>query len=178
MPKSGTNLSFIYIYDPTRLISDEIADRFKNDQKYMLQQCSNPASLEHSIKTSPSGRYDTRICIYVMNGNGQPEERSRKFNDFYEKLMDIEPGISVICIQNTIPGEEERQLVLPPSCLLVQNNDNAMLRITNHVLGIISKESLDHRYDKAKYAVKIFLWFLLFSVAVAIGSYFLFPQYF
>ena len=98
--------------------------------------------------------------------------------EFYSKIKKMDQKMNVICLVNKSEKETEKKSGIPTSCITVPNNDNAILRITNHILGIISKENLERKYISAKRSVQVLLLFILFALAVAIGSYFLFPQYF
>ncbi len=177
MAKTRTNLSYLFLYDPTRLISDEIHDRFKNILKYKIESCIDHDSLLKTVEAAPKSNNITKICIYVMNGMTESEEGLNNLKDLISSLSSINDNLSFICLLNK-PEKEEKKYTYPLSCITVQNNDNVILRITNHVLGIISKENLDRKYFAAKRAVQLFLAFLLFFILIAAVSYFVFPQYF
>ncbi len=176
MAKPGLNLSYIFLFDPTRLISDEVRERFNNVHKYRLENFTDLNEVTQSLKKVPRGRKYARICIYVMNGGLAGDNEKKDIDEFYSRIKQIDPEMNVICLVNN--RETEKKSGFPPSCIAVQNNDNAILRITNHILGIISKENLERKYLSAKRSVQTLILFILFTIALAIASYFLFPQYF
>lgn len=178
MAKPGSNFTYIFLFDPTRLISDEVRGRFKNILKYRLKNFIDLDEVTQTLKKLPHGRKYTRVCIYVMNGGTGGDDRKDNLAEFYSGIMGIDQEMNVICLVNKSEKATEKKSGIPPSCITVQNNDNAILRITNHILGIISKENLERKYISAKRSVQMLLLFFLFILAVAICSYFLFPQYF
>ncbi len=178
MAKSASNLTYIFLFDPTRLISDEVRGRFNNTLKYRLANFTNLDEVTQTLKKLPIGRMYTRVCIYVMNGGIRGENRKDDFAEFYSGIKKIDKEMNVICLVNRSEEETEKKSGIPSSCIAVPNNDNAILRITNHILGIVSKENLERKYLSAKRSVQMLLLFVLFILALAIGAYFLFPQYF
>jgi len=176
MAKQGLNISYIFLFDPTRLISDEIRGSFKNVLKYKLENFTDFNEIEQFIKKLPRGRKYTKICIYVMSGGVVGDSGKNDLAEFYSGVKQFDPEMNVICLINK--QESEKKSDFPSTCITVQNNDNAILRITNHILGIISKENLERKYFSVKRSVQILLLFILLTIAIAIGSYFLFPQYF
>ena len=178
MAKPGSGLTYIFLFDPTRLISDEVKGRFKNILKYRLENFTELDEVTQTLKKLPLGRKYTSICIYVMNGGIGGNDGKDNLVDFYSGIKKIDQEMNVICLVNKSEEATDRKSGIPPSCITVQNNDNAILRITNHILGIISKENLERKYLSAKRSVQVLVLFILFILAVAIGSYFLFPQYF
>ncbi len=176
MAKPGLNLSYIFLFDPTRLISDEVRGSFRNIQKYRLENFTDLNEMKQSLKKLPRGRKYTRICIYVMNIWTGGDNGYTDMDEFYSGVKQIDPEMNVICLVNK--QEIEKKSDFPSTCITVQNNDNAILRITNHILGIISKENLERKYLSVKRSVQMLLLFILISIALAIASYFLFPQYF
>ena len=178
MAKPSSNLTYLFLFDPTRLISDEVRGRFKNILKYRIENFTDLDEVTQTLKKLPHGRKYTRVCIYVMNGGTGEADGKDNLAKFYSGIKKIDQEMNVICLVNMSEKGTEKKPGIPSSCITVQNNDNAILRITNHILGIISKENLERKYISAKRSIQVLLLFILFILAVAIGSYFLFPQYF
>ncbi len=178
MTKPGSSLTYIFLFDPTRLISDELRNSFTNINKYRIENFTELDEVTQTLGKLPLGRKYTRVCIYVMYGITGGDDGKDKLAEFYSGIKKFDQEMNVICLVNMSEKANEKKPGIPTSCIRVQNNDNAILRITNHILGIISKENLERKYISAKRSVQVLVLFILFILAVAIGSYFLFPQYF
>ena len=61
---------------------------------------------------------------------------------------------------------------------IVYKNPNAILKITNLIMGFISKENLERKYLAAKRSVQLLILFILTAMLFALVAYFILPEYF
>jgi hypothetical protein len=99
-------------------------------------------------------------------------------NDLAEQIKNFDPSMNVVVLTNLGESEADRKVSFQSSCTLVHKNPNAILKITNLIMGFISKENLERKYMAAKRSVQLLLLFVIAAILFTILAYFIFPEYF
>ncbi len=172
------DLCDIYLVDSHRTLMDSMKDRFKNSLKYALKTFSSHDSLLDELKKQSFLDKRTRILVYVLRPGTSIDEVEYEVLDILKDIKDINSEITLIIVADNLESEVVRRLSISPAYSFVQNNDNAMLKITNLVLGTISKDNLERKYISARNSAFILLIFILAVLFLTVVLYFLEPQYF
>jgi len=167
----------IFLVDEFHILTDEIRDRFKNKTKYNLQIFSDiQKELQELTKKTVHGR-KTRITVYVLN-QAPKIELDLRIRETMKQIQSIDPAMNVLFVVKNNSSELIPKALEGADFAVIPNNENVILRITNYILGIISKENLEFKYRKAKRMAWILGLFLLGISLITLVFYFLYPIYF
>lgn len=167
----------IFLVDEFHILTDEIRDRFKNKTKYNLQIFSDiQKELQELTKKTVLGR-KTHITVYVLN-QAPKIELDLRIRETMKQIQSIDPAMNVLFVVKNNSSELIPKALEGAGFAVIRNNENVILRITNYILGIISKENLEFKYRKAKRMAWILGLFLLGISLVTLVFYFLYPIYF
>jgi hypothetical protein len=171
MFKTGKKLSTIYFVDRHRSVFDGILSRFRNTLKYSLKNFSSIDGLETELSENAFLASRTRVAVLVVDNREVKEAVQKEIFQFVTTVKKIVPTMSLIVVAGKKPKEIDYNLNPSASYTLVQNNDNAILKTTNIIMGIISKESLEQKYISARRSVLFFLVFIFISILFGIYSF-------
>ncbi len=171
------DLCDIYLVDSHRSLVDSMKDRFKNSLKYALRSFSSHDSLLDELKQSILNKR-TIVLVYVLRPGTSIDEVEYEVLDLLKDIKDINSEITPIIVADNLESDVVRRLSISPSYSFVQNNDNAMLKITNLILGTISKDNLERKFISARNSALMLLIFILAVLFLTIAFYFIKPQYF
>ncbi len=176
--KIKRKVSYIYLVDCHRILTDEMDDRFRNYLKYSLKHFSSAEAFLTEFKELSLSRNQTRITIYVDTHINESADGEKHIKKFVETLKELDPGMNILLVSTQKEGEGMRKIKIPASFTIIQNNENTMLILTNYIMGVISGENLERKYLASRLLIIVFLLFILASLLFAAISYFLLPQYF
>ncbi len=176
MAKTGPKLTYIYIVDQLMLATDDIRNKFRNELKYNVRQFPTQDILIKELATDRPPRFRTRIAVFVEDHSNSTREAA--INRFVDRIKSIDSEMNIIVLAEKKEKGFERKLSLPSSFTLVHKNPNAILRITNHIMGIISKENLERKYTNARRSVQILFLFILAAAIFTALAYLILPEYF
>ncbi len=168
----------IYLVDSHRTLVDNMKDRFKNSLKYALRTFSSHDSLLFELKKQSFLNKRTRILVYVLRPGTSIDEVEYEVLDLLKDIKDINSEITPIIVADNLESEVVRRLSISPAYAFVQNNDNAMLKITNLIMGTISKDNLERKFILARNSAFMLFVFILAMLFLTVILYFLKPQYF
>ncbi|MDX2444032.1 MAG: hypothetical protein QNK30_09550 [Bacteroidales bacterium] len=172
MFKSGKRISNIYFVDRHRSVYDGMLSRFRNTLKYSLKNFSSIDGLVNELTENASMLLRIQVAVLVVDNREVKEIVEKEILQFVTSVKKIDPNISLIVVAGKKTTEIEHKLNLPASYSLVQNNDNAILKITNLIMGMISRESLEQKYISARRSVILFVVFIIVSSLFGIYSLF------
>ena len=171
-------LHYIYIVDPASSIYDDLRDRFRNSLKYSVQNYASVEELLSELNESPFSLHRTRTMVLVDQDSNSESLDKEAINDLADQLKNFDPSMNVVVLTNLGESEGDRKVSFQSSCTLVHKNPNAILKITNLIMGFISKENLERKYMAAKRSVQLLLLFVIAAILFTILAYFIFPEYF
>ena len=168
----------IYVVDEFHTLTDEIRDRFKNSLKYHLQIFTDIEKefQELTSRKVPGNR--TRISVIVMNRFISKKELDQKIKDFVSRMEHTDPKMNILFVVEKKARETMPKVLEGTRYTVIPKNENVVLRITNYIMGIISKENLETKFRKAKRMAWIFGLFVLAISLITMLLYFLCPAYF
>jgi len=178
MASTRYGLSFIFIVDPASSIYDDLRERFRNTLKYSVQNYSSIDELLSELKDSPFSRSRTRTLIFVDSGSNSESEKNESINELVVRMKEFDPAMNIIILTDQVDTDTGRNWNFQSSYTLVYKNPNAILKITNLIMGYISKINLERKYMAAKRSVQLLVFFILSALVFAILAYFIFPEYF
>lgn len=168
----------IYLVDSRQSLVESMKDRFRNNLKYALKIFSSSEPLIEELKKQSFQIKRTRILIYVLRPGTSIDEVEYEILDLIKDIKDISSDINLIIVADNLESEASRKLSSSPAFTFFQNNDNAMLKITNQVMGLISKDNLERKYLSLRQSAFILVIFVLTVLFLSLTLYFLMPQYF
>lgn len=173
MLKSRKRKSYIYFVDRHRSLFEGMLARFRNTLKYSLKNFSNLDGLVNELNGTFPVVHKTRVSVLVIDHKDNIEVIENEISGFVTSVNKLDPTMNLIVVAGKKVTDTVINVNPPASYSLVQNNDNAILKVTNLIMGMISRESLEQKYINAKRSVIMFGVFVLVSVLVGILSYFL-----
>ncbi len=176
--RKGKHLCEIYLVDSRHTLVESMKDRFRNNLKYTLKIFSSSEPLIEELKKQSFQIKRTRILVYVLRPGTSIDEVEFEMLDIIKEIKDINSDINLIIVADNLESEASRKLSASPAFTFFQNNDNALLKITNHVMGLISKDNLERKYLSLRQSVFIFVIFILTVLFLSLALYFLMPRYF
>ena len=147
--------------------------RFRNTLKYSLKNFSTLDGLVNELNGTSPVVQRTRVSVLVIDHKDNIEVIENEISGFVTSVNKVDPTMNLIVVAGKKITDTVINVNPPASYSLVQNNDNAILKVTNLIMGMISRESLEQKYINAKRSVILFGVFVLVSVLVGILSYFL-----
>lgn len=171
MFKSGKRISYIYFVDRHRSLFDSMLTRFRNTLKYSLKNFSSVDGLLIELEDLSLIVKRIRIAVLVVDHRSAADAIENEILEFVTAVKKLDPSMNLIVVANKKEPEVGQKINPPASYSFVQNNDNAMLKITNLVMGMISRENLEQKYISARWSVILFIVFILVAVSFGIFSY-------
>ena len=168
----------IYVVDEFHTLTDELRDRFKNSLKYRLQIFTDTEKEFRELTNRPVTGNRTRISVNVLNRSLSKNEIDQKINNFVNRMESLDPKINILFVVEKPARETMPKVLEGTRYTVIPKNENAVLRITNYIMGIISKENLETKFRKAKRMAWILGLFVLVLALTTLLMYFLFPAYF
>jgi len=176
MAKTGPKLTYIYLVDNLMSSVDDIKDKFRNELKYQVKHFPTPEALIIDLENNRTPKNRTRVTVFIEGESNS--NQAAVIHHFVDRIKSVDPMINIIALAEKKDEGFERKLSLPASFVLVQKNPNAVLRITNHIMGIISQENLERKYNYARRSVQFLLLFVLVAALFTVLAYFIVPEYF
>ena len=96
--KIKRKVSYIYLVDGHRILTDEMDDRFRNYLKYSLKHFSSAEAFLTEIKELSLSRNQTRITIYVDNHINESADGEKHIKKFVKTLKELDPGMNTLLV--------------------------------------------------------------------------------
>lgn len=173
MFKSGKKINYIYFVDRHRSLFDSMLTRFRNTLKYSLKNFSSVDGLLMELEDLSLIVKRTRITVLVVDHRFAADAIENEILEFVTSVKKLDPSMNLIVVANKKESEAGQKINPPASYSFVQNNNNAMLKITNLVMGMISRENLEQKYISARWSVIMFVVVILVAVFFGVFSYLL-----
>ncbi len=171
-------LVFIYFVDQNRAFFPLVKEKLSNEEKYKVHLFSTSDALCDYLKTSNID--NTSINIFFLNtenSHGGVSEKEKLINSV-KKTKNIYPDFNVFVLTNQKDVNIHNELITAGTIGIIPKNDSSVLRILNHVKGLISEKNLEKKRKARILPLKILLFFVLLIIIMAIIAYFIHPEFF
>ena len=172
------NRVFIYFVDQNRTFFPLVKEKLSNEEKYKMYLFSTPDTLFDHLKTLSID--NTSINIFFINTENTHDgvsEKDKLINSV-KKIKNIYFDFNVFALTNLKDENIHNELITAGALGIVSKNDSSVLRILNHVKGLISEKNLEEKRKARNLPVKILLLFVLLIIILAIITWFLYPEVF
>ncbi len=171
-------LVFIYFVDQNRTFFPLVKEKLSNEEKYKVHLFSTSDALCDHLKTSNID--NTSINIFFLNteNNYDGTSEKEKLINSVKKIKNIYPDFNVFVLTNQKDVNIHNELITAGTIGIIPKNDSSVLRILNHVKGLISEKNLEKKRKARILPLKILLFFVLLIIIMAIIAYFIHPEIF
>lgn len=171
-------LIFIYFVDQNRAFFPLVKEKLSNEEKYKVHLFSTSDALCDYLKTSNID--NTSINIFFLNteSNHDGVSEKEKLINSVKKIKNIYPDFNVFVLTNQEDVNIHNELITAGTIGIIPKNDSSVLRILNHVKGLISEKNLEKKRKARILPLKILLFFILLIIILAIITYFIHPEIF
>ncbi|MBE9510700.1 MAG: hypothetical protein IMY71_07475 [Bacteroidetes bacterium] len=171
-------LVFIYFVDQNRAFFPLVKEKLSNEEKYRVHLFSTSDALCDHLKTSNID--NTSINIFFLNteNNYDGTSEKEKLINSVKKIKNIYPDFNVFVLTNQKDVNIHNELITAGTIGIIPKNDSSVLRILNHVKGLISEKNLEKKRKARILPLKILLFFVLLIIIIAIIAYFIHPEIF
>ena len=169
---------FIYFVDQNKTFFPLVKEKLSNEDKYKMHLFSTPDTLFDHLKTLNID--NTGINIFFLNTENNHDgvsEKDKLINSI-KKIKNIYSDFNVFALTNLKDENIHNELITAGALGIVSKNDSSVLRILNHVKGLISEKNLEEKRKARNLPVKILLLFVLLIIILAIITWFLYPEVF
>lgn len=178
MRKKIKPVTYIYLIDELKHLSEDLANQFSNKEKYQFSVLSTERQFFEKFKKETPPSSGIKILIFVVNRHLNIDNPVEEVLLFLNKLKQVSQGVEVIIVSSQKTHEIEEKVLEAGASALIMDNENALLRIDNHVKGTISKHTIWKKRKASLLALRIFIAYIFLSLLFALISYFVFPEYF
>lgn len=171
-------LVFIYFVDQNRTFFPLVKEKLSNEEKYIVHLFSTLDALFDHLKTSNID--NTSINIFFLNTENNHDgisEKDKLINGI-KKIKNIYPDFNVFTLTNLKDVIIHSDLITAGTLGIIPKNDSSVLRIINHIKGLLSEKNLEKKRKARIIPLKILLLFVLLIIIMAIIVYLLHPEVF
>lgn len=177
MVDTSRGLTYIHLVDEHRIYLSEISERFENLLKYHVESYSDIATLLENLEKSTTGKKNLHL-IFMSVDFEKGEEETEKMLDAIARINNLRKNSEVFVLSSQKDENIENKVLNAGARALIQKNENAVLRITNFIKGIISEKNLEKKRTATIFSIKILVYFILAVVAITLVLFLVFPDRF
>ncbi len=170
-------LTHIHLVDEHRIYLSEITEGFQNPLKYNVESYSDIDTLFENLKTAATGKKNLHL-VFMSVDFEKSEEEVKKTLDSISRIQNLRRNSEVFVLSSQKDENLENKVCNFGARALIQKNENAVLRITNFVKGIISEKNLENKRKATIFSVKVLFYFLLAVAAITLILFLVFPDRF
>ena len=169
---------FIYFVDQNRTFFPLVKEKLSNEEKYKVHLFSTADNLFDHLKTSNIDK--TCINIFFLNTENHHDgvSEKEKLINSVKKIKNIYPDFFVFALTNLKEINIHNELITAGALGIIPKNDSSVLRILNHVKGLISEKNLEEKRKARILPIKILLLFVLLIIILVIIAWILHPEVF
>jgi DNA-binding NarL/FixJ family response regulator len=171
------NLTHIHLIDEHRIYLSEITERFQNPLKYSVESYSDISTLFENLETSSTGKKNLHL-VFVSVDFERSEEEIKKALDSITRIKNLRKNCEIFVLSSQKDDSLENRVNNYGARALIQKNENAVLRITNFIKGIISEKNLEKTHKATIFSVMILFYFILAVAAITLILFLIFPDRF
>ncbi len=171
-------LVFIYFVDQNRTFFPLVKEKLSNEENYKAHLFSTSGTLFDHLKTSNID--NTGINIFFINTENTHDgvSEKEKLINSVKKIKNIYSDFHVFALTNLNEENIHNELITAGALGIIPKNDSSVLRIINHVNGLISEKNLEEKRKARILPLKILLLFVLLIIILAIIAHFIHPEIF
>ncbi len=178
MLKKLKNLTQVYLIDDQKIYFKEISKEFENPLKYKINTFTSVLSFISHLKSNPVLKTNFQIVFLSFNpGHNQTGDKPEVI-EALQNIKKIIPFSEVFILSFKVSEELESTLITSGASGLIQKNENAVLRMTNKIKGLISEKNLEQKRKVSRISIKLLIYFILLVVIITAIVYFIYPDYF
>lgn len=177
MTEKAKNLTHIYLIDEHRIYLSEITERFQNPLKYMVETYTDLSNFIENLESSTLPKKSLRFVFMSMDLEKDNDE-TRKVLDSITKIKSICSNCEVFVLSMQKEEELENKVRNYGARAIIQKNENAVLRMTNYIKGIIGEKNLEKERNASIFSIKVLFYFILAIAALTLILFLIFPDKF
>jgi len=178
MLKKLKNLTQVYLIDDQKAYFNEITEKFENPLKYKVNTFTSVLSFIRYLESNPVLKTNLQIVFLSFNKDNNQTDDKPEAIDVLQKIKKIIPFSEVFILSFKVSEELESKLITFGASGLIQKNENAVLRMTNKIKGMISENNLKQKRKVSRISIKLLIYFVLLVVIITAIVYFVYPDYF
>jgi len=177
MTEKTKNLTHIYLVDEHRIYLSEITERFQNPLKYIIETYSDLSKFIENLESSTLPKKTLRFVFMSVNLEKDDDE-TKKVLDCITKIKSICSYCEVFVLSSQKEEQLENKVRNYGARALIQKNENAVLRMTNYIKGIIGEKNLEKERNASIFSIKVLFYFILAVAALTLILFLIFPDKF
>jgi DNA-binding NarL/FixJ family response regulator len=178
MVKKLKNMIHIYLIDDQQIYFNEINERFLNPQKYEVYTFTSTNSFIKHFKSELIPQYILQIVFLSIDPDQKNDENKSAGIETIKEIKKISPVSEVYALSSKISEDFENMVITAGAVGLIQKNENAVLRMTNHIKGMISEKILERKHRTSWISISVLFCFILAVIIITAIIYFINRDYF
>lgn len=159
----------MFLVDEHKAYMEELALEFQDSTKYEIIHCYSVDRMKDTYEKGKYFRYHTIIAVISAYLSGDRSARIAELKQHVKDIKWMNRDIELIVLLPEFSEKLQNDLMSLGCYAVFQRNENAFLRINNHVRGIISKRVLmrQKKYTRITYLVLlVYVMLLLITGAI------------
>ena len=177
MAEKAKKLTHIYLIDEQRTYLPEIKERFQNPYKYEVISYTSLSKFFENMESLQSAGKDLNL-VFLSIDFEKDDEHVKKYFESIPRIQNMGRNTEVFILSFKKDDALENKVLTYGARALIQKNENAILRITNYIKGIISEKTLDYKRRASLLSVKVLVMFILAVALLTVILYLIFPERF
>ncbi len=170
-------LTHIHLVDEHRIYLSEITERFQNPLKYNIESYSDISTLLENLETAAAGKKNLHL-VFMSVDFEKSEEEIKKMLETISKIKELRRNCEVFVLSSQKDDTLENKVNNFGARALIQKNENAVLRMTNFIKGIISEKNLENKRKASIFSVKVLVYFIIAVAVITLILFLVFPDRF
>jgi DNA-binding NarL/FixJ family response regulator len=177
MAEKTKHLTNIYLIDEHRIYLSEITERFQNPLKYVVESFTDISKFVENISSETFPKKNLHL-IFMSIDFEKSEEEVKKMLDYIAEIKRSWKNCEVLILSPKVDTDLENKVRNMGALAMIQKNENAILRITNYIKGIISERNLEKERKASLFSIKVMIYFLAAVVILTLLLFLVFPDRF
>ena len=168
----------IFLVDEHRSHLEEIQHEFHDPSKYRIRHYSSDAKFLKAMEENKPHRGSINILILGSSSNGDQEKKMHDIRAMVKTVADLPCDIETVVLLPVVEQKTENDLLSLGVYAVIQNNENAFMRITNHMRGIVSRKMFEKEKRFTRITLTVFFLFVLAVLVAALITLMVVPEFF
>jgi hypothetical protein len=177
MAEKAKNLTHIYLIDEHRIYLSEISERFQNPLKYVVESYNDMPKFFENLESSSTPKNDLHM-VFMSVDLSKDDNETKKIQDSISRIKNFRRNCEVFILSPQKDEHLENKVRNFGARALIQKNENAVLRMTNYIKGIISEKNLEKQHRASIFSIKILFYFILAVAVLTLILFLVFPDRF
>ncbi|UCG27520.1 MAG: hypothetical protein JSV24_11190 [Bacteroidales bacterium] len=177
MTEKTKKLTNIYLIDEQRTYLPEITERFQNPFKYSVISYTTLSKFFEDFESVQHPRKNLNLVFLTIEFE-KDDEHVNKYLESIPRIKNMGSNSEVFILSFKMDEEKGKKGLNYGARALIQKNENAVLRITNNIKGIISEKNLEKKRRSSLLSIKVLILFILAVALMTVILYLIFPERF